>query len=89
MYDDVILSTSIDLDLPPKPNRLVVIYDDILSQNDQDLKQSASKPKVMYDEVIPPCRQDRVSLKKNTAYRPAESNISPLQINHNYYTIKN
>ena len=25
MYDDVILSTSIDLDLQPKPNRSVVI----------------------------------------------------------------
>ena len=56
MYDDVILSTSIDLDLPSKPDQSVVMYDDILSQNEQDLKQSASKPKVMYDEVVPPCR---------------------------------
>ena len=59
-----------------------MIYDDILSQNEQDLKQSASKPKVMYDEVIPPCRQHRVLLKKNTAYCPAESKHYHLQINH-------
>ena len=65
-YDDVILSTSIDLNLPPKPDQPVVMYDDILSQSEQDLKQSASKPKVMYDEVVQPCRQDRVLLKKNT-----------------------
>ena len=69
MYDDIILSTSIDLNLPPKPDQPIVMYDDILSQSEQDLKQSssASKPKVMYDEVVQPCMQDHVLLKKNTA----------------------
>ena len=50
----------------------------ILSQNDQDLKQSASKPKVVYDEVIPPCRQNRVSLKKKQLTAQQNQNISHL-----------
>lgn len=74
MYDDIIIPRS-EIDLPLKPNRAVVMYDDILSSSEQGLKeQNNKKPKVMYDEVLPPCEQeDPVDLKKNTAYRPADS----------------
>ena len=40
--------------------------------SEQDLKQSATKPKVMYDEVLPPSEQDPVKLMKNMAYHPAD-----------------
>jgi hypothetical protein len=82
MYDDVILSTSqecLESDFPDKSCRLVAMYDDIFSpseQHDQLKEQNTKKPKVMYDEVLQPCEQECVPLKKNTAYRPAESKQS-------------
>ena len=75
MYDDVTTSSNQDPNLPEKSSRHVVTYyyDDVLSPREQDLK--GQKPKVMYDEVLPPHEQDGtcVELKKNTAYRPADS----------------
>ena len=82
MYDDILPPSqqdNTDSELhasPAKPRRPVVTYDDVLSPREQDSKgQNTTKPKVMYDEVIPPGEQDRteLKLKKNTAYRPAES----------------
>jgi hypothetical protein len=57
-----------------QPKRPIAMYDDVivLPSNEQDLKQDETKPKVMYDEVLPPSEQTPVELKKNTAYRPAD-----------------
>ena len=56
------------------PNR--AMYDDVIlppMASEQDLKQGNTKPKVMYDEVLPPSEQNPVELKKNSAYRPADT----------------
>ena len=78
MYDDIILSTSQEClkDFPAESCHPVAMYDDIFLPNerhDQLKEQNTKKPKVMYDEVLQPCEQECVPLKKNTAYRPAES----------------
>ena len=57
MYDDVILSTSIDLDLPPNSDRPVVIYDDILSKKFFELRLVLQKTiKMMMIRIICLCR---------------------------------
>ena len=82
VYDDVLIEQDSDKsrsetkpdDLPEKPKRPVVMYDDVLPPTEKNLKgENTEKPKVMYDEVIPPSEQEHVALKKNTAYRPADS----------------
>ena len=80
-YDDVLPysqqdnSTDSEVDtLPAKPSHPIVAYDDVLSPSEQNF---TTKPKVFYDEVLPPGEQEHdivdLMLKKNTAYRPAES----------------
>ena len=86
MYDDVILSTSQQClkDFPaeschPRPVAIcTMIFFLPNEQHDQLKEQKTKKPnyKVMYDEVLQPCEQECVPLKKNTAYRPAESKQS-------------
>ena len=65
----------INSDFPAKPSHPVVMYDDIISSSEQHnlREQNSKKPKVMYDEVLQPSEQECVPLKKNTAYRPADS----------------
>ena len=65
--------TSVELLEQLQPKRPIAVYDDILPLSEQDLKQSTTKPKVMYDEVLPPSEQAPVELKRNTAYRPADT----------------
>ena len=61
VYDDALIEQDLDEsrsktkpdDLPEKPKRPVVMYDDVLPPIEKNLKEdNTEKPKLMYDEVI-------------------------------------